>query len=541
MQKRRLPPLFLCLGVASWIVLLDNFSFWNTFASAQPGTRLDQWIAGAGLAVLLILTLAGLLRPIANSRIGMCLIAVLLVLSAAIAHYVDGWGVLVDRNLVRSAIETDLREVSELLSWPAAVDVLLRGLLPVVLLLVLPTGRTSGWRTLIQSGYLIASAALLGLVLVVFFYGTLATTFRNHRELRLQMVPANYVRAVYGHFKGRGRAPTALTPVASDAQLAPRPGAKPRVMVLLVGETARAANFSLGGYPRDTNRHLANSGAVYFSNVTSCGTDTATSLPCMFSDLGSAAFTVNAAHARENLLDVLARTGVRVSWLENNSGCKGVCARVPTKIMPTTGAPEICGTDSCHDEILLPALESELNQTREDSLIVLHMMGSHGPSYFKRYPAPGRFKPTCDTNRIQSCEKIALINTYDNSIDYTSKVIADAIRLANQRSSSLDIAVLYVSDHGESLGENNIFLHGIPPMLAPREQKEVPMLLWLSPSAARASNLPPGCLPGMAQRPITHGNLFHSLLGFHAVTTSTYRAELDLFALAKGNAACLRN
>ncbi|MFP5476768.1 MAG: phosphoethanolamine transferase [Gammaproteobacteria bacterium] len=540
-RRKGLSPLFSCLGVAGWIVLLDNVGFWRTFLSAQPGSRFDQWTAAAGLASLLILLMAGLLRPLVGNRVGLTVVAVLLVISAGVAHYVDGWGVLVDRNLIRNVVETDAREVSELLSWSAAVDVLLRGVVPAVLLLLLPLASSSGWRTLGQTGLLLAGATSVGMLLTVSLYGTLATTFRNHRELRLQLVPANYIRAVYGHFKGNIRSPVAPMPVASDAWRAPRPDARPKVMVLMVGETARAANFSLGGYGRDTNRHLAGTGAVYFPNVASCGTDTATSLPCMFSNLGAGAFSVGAAQARENVLDVLARAGVRVSWLENNSGCKGVCTRVPTQAMPVAAPPERCGTDGCHDEILLPALQRELDQAREDRLVVLHMMGSHGPSYYKRYPAPGPFQPTCDTNRIQSCGKAELVNTYDNTIDYTSKVIAEAIRIAERHAQSLDVAVFYVSDHGESLGENNIYLHGIPPLLAPREQKEVPMIGWLSSSAAQAAGLTPKCLPAVAGRAFSHDNLFHSLLGFHGVKTGAYRAELDLFAIAKEDAACLRS
>jgi lipid A ethanolaminephosphotransferase len=539
MRRRGLSPLFLCLSIASWIVLLDNVGFWRTFLSAQPGSGFDQWVSATGLAGLLILLVAGLLRPLVGNRVGLAVVAGLLVISATVAHYVDGWGVLVDRNLIRNVMETDAREVSELLSWSAAADFFLRGVVPAALLLLLPLGESSGSRILSQTGLLLAGAASVGILLTVSLYGTLATTFRNHRELRLQLVPANYIRAVYGHFKGSTRSPVAPMPVASDAWRAPRPDARPKVMVLMVGETARAANFSLGGYRRDTNRHLAGSGAVYFSNVASCGTDTATSLPCMFSNLGADAFSVRAAQARENVLDVLVRAGVRVNWVENNSGCKGVCARVPTQAMPVAGTPALCGTDGCHDEILLPALKRELGEAREDSLIVLHLMGSHGPSYFKRYPAPGPFQPTCDTNRIQSCAKAELVNTYDNTIDYTSKVIAEAIRVADSHAQRLDVAVLYVSDHGESLGESNIYLHGLPPRLAPREQKEVPMIGWLSSSAAQAAGLTPKCLPAVAGRAFSHDNLFHSLLGFHGVKTSAYRAELDLFAIAKGDAACL--
>lgn len=195
-------------------------------------------------------------------------------------------------------------------------------------------------------------AASVASALLATSYGTLASTFRNHRELRFQLVPTNYINAVYGYIKGEDTTPTALLQVAPDARRTETLSGRPLVLVLIVGETARAANFSLGGYARQTNTALVNRDILYFQNVVSCGTDTATSLPCMFSGLGAEDFSVQKARERENVLDVLLRTGVSVQWLDNNSGCKGVCARVPTRQMPTSGINGLCGEDACLDEIL---------------------------------------------------------------------------------------------------------------------------------------------------------------------------------------------
>ncbi|MBS0426571.1 MAG: sulfatase-like hydrolase/transferase [Proteobacteria bacterium] len=537
-QKRGIGPLFVCLAVAGWILAFDNFAFWRTFAQAQPGTALDQFLAGVGLAALLTLGLAGLVRPLIGNVAGRAIVGLLLVLSAAVAHHIDAWGIVVDRNLIRNIAETDTREVRELLTWLGLADIVLRGVLPAAVLFLVPIRPLSIRRGVAHVGVLFIAAGATATILVTSLYGTLATTFRNHRELRLQLIPSNYINALYGHWKGASPAFTLPATIAPDAVRAAPLSIRPRVLVLMVGETARAANFSLGGYPRPTNRRLDGSEVIYFSRVISCGTDTATSLPCMFSNLGADGFSVSAAGQRENVLDVLMRAGVQVTWLENNSGCKGVCARVPTEVMPVVGPSGLCNDSGCQDEVLVGALQRKLSSIDTDALVVLHLMGSHGPSYFKRYPAPGPFQPTCDTNRIQTCDREALINTYDNTIDYTSKVVADAIRVATDQADRLETAVIYLSDHGESLGERNIYLHGLPKPLAPREQSEVPMIGWVSSRAAAALEVKPTCLRDVSVKPYSHDNLFHTLLGFHGVKTAAYTPSLDIFAIAREGPGC---
>lgn len=538
--KRGVSPLFVSLAVAAWIVLFDNFSFWRTFLQAQPGSLTAQIVALAGLATLLTVLASGIFRMLAGAALGRWILAGLLVMSACVAHYVDAWGVLVDKNLIRNIAQTDVREVNELLSWPALLDLALRGALPAFLLLRLRVVRSGLWQDIGQSAALLLSAIALGSVLTAAMYGTLATTFRNHRELRLQLIPSNYIKASYSFLRGDEMVRSSPTPIGQDARKAGRPSPRPRVMVLMVGETARAENFSLGGYGRPTNQALEGLPVIYFSRVTSCGTDTATSLPCMFSDMGASRFDVASARARENVLDVLVRAGVRVIWLENNSGCKGVCERIPTLTMPQPNSTDLsaCGESGCQDEVLVSALRTQLRDVNVDTLIVLHLMGSHGPSYFKRYPTPGPFQPTCDTNRIQICSRESLVNTYDNTIAYTSQVIAQTVLATASQSKRLDIAMLYISDHGESLGENNVYLHGLPPVLAPKQQKEIPMIGWISDSGATALGIQASCLEKIATAPYSHDNLFHSLLGFHQIDTSLYRPDLDIFAIARRSSVC---
>lgn len=158
------------------------------------------------------------------------------------------------------------------------------------------------------------------------------------------------------------------------------------------------------------------------------------------------------------------------------------------------------------------------------------MKGSHGPSYFKRYPlAFERFSPVCDNNQLDRCDRQSIVNAYDNSLSYTDYVLGQTIDLLKRNSQRFDTGMLYVSDHGESLGENGLYLHGLPYAMAPREQTHIPMLLWLSDGLARSAALDAGCLRQQSGRTLSHDNLFHSMLGLMKVQTSAYRADLDLF------------
>jgi lipid A ethanolaminephosphotransferase len=311
--------------------------------------------------------------------------------------------------------------------------------------------------------------------------------------------------------------------------------------MLVVGETARADHFQLNGYARPTNPELSQRGVVSFGDVTSCGTNTAASLPCMFSALGRAAFVAHKG-AQENLLDVAQRAGLAVLWLDNQAGCKGVCERVPHAVAgePAPGMPPpaagLCHDGECYDEALLAGLDARLaalpaERRARGVLLVLHQMGSHGPAYWLRSP-PGRkpFQPECRTNVLQQCDRQAIVNAYDNTIAYSDHVLAGAIDWLGRQSAQYDAALLYVSDHGESLGENNLYLHGLPWSFAPREQKHVPMIVWLAPRAQAELGVTIACLAARRDAALSHDNLFHTTLGYLGVATQAYRRELDALA-----------
>jgi lipid A ethanolaminephosphotransferase len=308
--------------------------------------------------------------------------------------------------------------------------------------------------------------------------------------------------------------------------------------VLIVGETARAQSFSLGNYPKLTNSYTPSLGVKYFSDVSSCGTATAVSVPCMFSRLNRQQFDQRLAQSQENVLDIIHRAGVDVLWLDNNSSCKGVCARVENINIPTNSNQPLCDGQFCYDEVLVQQLNARLNTHQaENSLIILHMIGSHGPTYYRRYPPNQRpFMPDCARSDIQNCTKIELQNSYDNTINYTDYILSRVIQVLQQQTTA-NINMLYISDHGESLGENGLYLHGFPYRLAPKEQTQVPLIYWSNKLTNKGFN---DCVNQQLAMPFSHDNIFDTLLGLTQVKTKLYQPELDILTPCQASQSFLQ-
>jgi len=338
--------------------------------------------------------------------------------------------------------------------------------------------------------------------------------------------------------------PKPLVPITAGTALGASHAAdsdRPPLLVLVVGETARSDHFALNGYPRDTTPELAARGVLSFRNVWSCGTSTLASVPCMFSSLGKAKFEARQAD-HENLLDVVQAAGMAVLWLDNQAGCKSVCARVGSAstndLAGTPAAARLCADGECLDEALLEGLDARLaalpaERRSKGVLLVMHQMGSHGPAYGRRSTeAYKRFKPECRTTTLGDCVPAELINVYDNSIAYADHVLARTIDWAKAQAGYAP-ALLYVSDHGESLGEYGVYLHGVPYPFAPDAQKHVAMVAWLGDGTAARSRIDAGCLRGRLDEAFSHDNLYHSVLGLLDVTTPTYDRRLDIWSACK--------
>jgi len=522
----------LLLLAALFLLLAANGRFWQVALPLAPAG-----MAGAGfvLAVgaLLFVLIAIVLLPLSFRPLFKPWLAFVLFVAAGAAYFMDNYGAVVDRFAVQSVAETNLQEGGEWLSWKMLWAFLGLCAVPVAALCWIRVD-WQPFRRELWSRIKLALALALALVLVAVLSGRqIASTLRNHRELGHLANPVAVLSASlsYAHHLG-GTVNVVAAPLGRDArrESGMSAGGKPVVFVLVLGESARAASFSLGGYARDTNPELSKLPIDYFSDVHSCGTDTAVSVPCMFSNLGRSDYKESKAAASENVLDILSHAGYRVTWYDNNTGSKGVAKRLDERDEYDSQDPRFCGKAGCFDEILVDNLRGELGAKADDRIVVLHTKGSHGPAYFQRYPdAFARFQPTCATNELQLCSRAQIINTYDNTILYADHVVASTIH-ALQADASVDAALLYISDHGESTGERGLYLHGAPYLVAPESQTHIPMVLWLSEGFRARRGLDKACISARRGTELSQDNLFDTLLGLLGVRTTAYRPALDAFA-----------
>jgi lipid A ethanolaminephosphotransferase len=530
----RLKPWTLSLLASAFLATAYNIPFWTSFVQATGRISLERLPLHLGSLLLVILIFNAALTLLNFRYVLKPALTVLFMTAAATSYFMAHYGIQVDRTMIQNLLETDMREARELCNLQLIGTLGLFGVLPAVLLWrsrieYADWRHELGSKLAIVAGSLAVAAGLLFLL-----FKSLAPALHEHRELRYLLTPTNGIQAMHAYLKQHS-APSKVAPLGTDAVKAiPLAARRVRsVTVIVVGETARARNFSLNGYARETNPHLAQrTGLINFRHVSSCGTATAVSLPCVFSALGRDAYSDARAHGQEGLLDVLAHAGFNVLWRDNNSGCKGACDRISHEDL---SAPEAgnrwCVGDECYDERLLDRLPEMIRTAQEDMVVVLHQKGSHGPAYSHRYPVGfGKFGPVCDTVDLSSCSRQAIVDAYDNTILYTDHFLDRTIALLKDSAERerVDTAMLYFSDHGESLGENNMYLHGAPYMLSPPEQREVPMMLWLSDGYVRDFRLDPACLAARAGQQFSHDNVFHSVLGLLRVRTAVYNPHLDI-------------
>jgi len=526
---------------ALWMGLAANWPLWKQLQALSLGPGFTLAFAGMVTAAT-----GAVLSLLAWPRLIKGVLVFLLLAGAALAYFIGTYGIVFDPTMVVNMLQTDVRETRDLLSWRMLASLLVLGALPAWWLLRRPRAPRQAFGSRLGGNLAAFGLGLLAMVLLALsVFATLSSTMRNHKSIRYMVTPLNAVYSVsmVGVRSLSGpKGPPAV--IGADARLLPRAdGTKPPLLLLVVGETARSMNFSLNGYARPTNPELAKLPVVSLRDVTSCGTATAASLPCMFAPQGRTAF--DADKPQENLLDVLQRAGLAVLWLDNQSGCKGLCDRVPnsfTTQLPTGAAPlpaALCNGGECFDEALLHELDKRVaaldpERLKRGLVLVMHQMGSHGPAYFKRSPPDLKpFQPECRSNELQQCPREQVVNGYDNTLATTDRLLARAIAWLQTQQARFDAGMLYVSDHGESLGENGLYLHGMPYAIAPDEQTHVPMILWLPEGGALATSLQPGCLAGLRDKPASHDNLFHTAMGWVGARADVYKPEWDLLAACR--------
>ncbi|MEA5097936.1 MAG: phosphoethanolamine--lipid A transferase [Burkholderiaceae bacterium] len=529
-------PAVLSLMASTFIVIAYNFSFWRGLINATGGVQLGNIPLYMAVFLILVLFFNAIITLVTFRPVIKPLLTVLFCVTSVVAYFMDQYGTAIDAAMIQNVFETNTLEAIELISWRMVLFFLLLGVLPSLLLWRAELNFPPIRRDLSGKLVIVAASLVVAVGLLLAFYKSFAPTFREHRELRFFLAPLNYIQATNSYVKRKFSRPLVVAPLGTDASkgILWKGHERKTVTVIVLGETARAMNFSLNGYQRNTNPELSQqNGLINFTNVQSCGTATAVSVPCLFSNLGRADYSETQAKSQEGMLDVLSHAGFGVLWRNNNSGCKGTCDRVEYEDFskPVAGDP-LCTTEECYDEYMLKGLPERIRSSQKDMVIVLHQKGSHGPAYWKRYPeAFKRFGPVCETNELQKCSSESIVAAYDNSILYTdhfiSKVIDMLRKIGNE--DKFDTSLVYFSDHGESLGESGMYLHGAPYMISPVEQRHVPFMVWLSDGFRSRFRIDTTCLAARSNQSFSHDNVFHSTLGMLNVNTAVYNPKLDIF------------
>lgn len=524
-----LTPLGLNLIVAGWLLAVPNGAFWDRLNSVFKGAPVG--LLGFALAVT-ALTMA-ILSLVSLPRLHRPALALLIVTAAVADHFQRIYGILIDREMIQNAMLTTVTESRHLITPAFVRDILLWGLLPAGLVFwprLHPMPLTARiWR------YPLAVTASLAVMagLLLSDFKTYSAAVREHRDLMGAYQPGATLAAGLRYAKLRFvTSEIVAAPLGRDARKGPYLAAadRPVLLVIFAGETARAANFGLNGYRRDTTPELATLDVINFPDTWSCGTSTAVSLPCMFSALGQADYSQSRFLGQENLTDVLRHAGLSVDWVDNNTGDQGIAARTGFRRIDATHDPAACATGECTDAALLTVLRETMDTITGDTVLVLHMIGSHGPAYHLRYPDGAEvFTPACRSTAFADCTTDEIVNAYDNSIRYTDHVLAEAIRMM-QAETRVIPAMVYISDHGESLGEGGLYLHAAPMFMAPDTQRQVPFVMWLSQRFGRTLGIETACLARKSADRQSHDVLFHTVLGLMDIDTSARDPRLDLVA-----------
>ena len=537
LQTNAWHPAWVALLGSLWLASAGNYALWQQVHQLPEVNGLRGLAFTLGFGLIITCALTSLLSLFNWGKLLKPVLTVFFFSAASGAYFMMSYGIVIDSTMITNVIQTDTKEALDLFNWRMLVSFAILGLLPAWVL----------WKTPLKSlriGQQLLGNALMAVLSIAILLASLLAVFqdfssimRNHTQLRYLINPLNSYYAIgMVAAKPFQRDNKTLLPVGQDAKLETAKATdKPPLILLVLGETARMGNLGLNGYDRNTTPELSKENTVSLRGVMSCGTSTATSVPCMFSHLGKEDFE-SRKNNYESLIDVLHHAGLALLWIDNQSGCKGVCERVPQALTKELKHPTLCKGGECFDEIMLHQLDERIQalpaeRRAKGVVVVMHQMGSHGPAYYKRVPDTfKKFQPECKSNALQECSREQVVNSFDNTILYTDHFLSQAIQWLKKSNATHATAMLYVSDHGESLGENNLYLHGLPYRVAPDVQKRVPWISWWSQQFETQTGLSSACLKKKINAPLTHDNYFHSVLGMVGVSTEVYQAKLDVHA-----------
>ncbi len=518
------------LLVSAFLMLFANHALFSHILQIYPLSA-REWPFLISIALFFTALTTLFLLWVTYGRATRWVLALILILASQAAYYMDTYGVIVDTVMLDNILQTNPQEFAGLLTFKLMIYTVLLGLVPAWLVLRYSPSIKMNKAVLLGKLKLSGLLLLLVVIAVAPFTAHYASFIREHKVARMFANPTFFSYSVikYLVLASQSSEVKTLTPVAQDA-VEVDAHHHHELIIMVVGETARADRFSLNGYQRLTNPRLQKEDVVSLRNVSSCGTSTGVSVPCMFSVLGRKEFDKEKAKHMENALDVLSDNGVEILWRDNNSDSKDVATRMRYEDFKTPTFNTVCDAE-CRDVGMLKGLDQFIASKKgKDILIVLHQMGNHGPEYYRRYPkAFEQFTPTCKSGELSTCTQQEVDNAYDNAILYTDYFLSEVIRFLRQYDNSYETAMLYVSDHGESLGEHGFYLHAAPYMIAPQEQTHVPAIVWMG----KHFDYNLDQLRPFQDYPFSHDDVFCSLLVSYELDSETCVAKRQVLMANK--------
>lgn len=518
----------LIILVSTFFVVLDNISFFEHVLKIYPLTLHNIAYLFSLFVVLLSFTIL-VFTLLSSKYTTKPILIIALLVSSATNYFMNTYHVVIDDSMIRNTLQTNVDESMDLVTIKELMYILFLGVLPAVFV----------YKVKIQYGNLkmevisklktiFLSILIIGILLFSFsqFY---TSFFREHKPLRFYTNPTYWIYSIGNYIdKTYNNATVVLKEIGKDAVFKKEDGSR-KLVIMVVGEAARADRFSLNGYKRETNPLLQKQDIVNFPNMFSCGTSTADSVPCMFSMYDRSDYTYKKGISTTDVLDILnLNDNIEVLWRDNNSDSKGVALRVKHENYKDPKINTICDSE-CRDEGMLIGLDTYIDSHKDkDVFIVLHQMGNHGPAYYRRYPKEfEKFTPVCETNQLEECTQEEVSNAYDNAILYSDYFLSKVIDFLKQYSTKYETTMIYMSDHGESLGENGVYLHGLPYFMAPDTQTNVGAFMWFGADKIE-KDINISKLQLNANKEYSHDNLFHTLLNLFEVKTKVYNPDKDI-------------
>lgn len=435
---------------------------------------------------------------------GKFLLVLFFVINSIAVYFVNTYSVIIDESMIGNILNTKLEESSSFFSLTLIVYFLLLGVLPSIYII-----KTKIITVTAKSFFIISSLTLLFILTLVFANASNWLWIdKNSKTLGGLAMPWSYsvnISLFYVH-EAKKNEKEILLPNATLKDN------EKSVVVLVIGESARSQNFSLYGYNKNTNPLLSKTNNIYHFNANSAATYTTAGVKSILEHK-------NTNDLYEILPNYLFRNNVEVIWRTSNWGEPPIHIK---NYQDRKFLKQNCIGESCnYDEVLLTGLKEQILASKKNKiLIVLHTSTSHGPTYSKKYPLHFEtFKPVCNSVELGNCSQTELINAYDNTIVYTDYILSNVIEDLKQLS-AYKSTMIFVSDHGESLGEKNLYMHGLPLSIAPKEQYEIPFIVWVSDNSAR--KLKPNDL-------LSQNHVFHSVLNFLNIESPIYNEDMNIF------------